>query len=693
MTDSCMSESGFSTVFWITIRLSMVLLVAIWIIGRTGNGDATRQELDAFGIVVQEDEQAQTIGVELLESQLDAEVLSLLSEIPTLKTLLVRDAEIQQDFFETISTLTKLKALYLYNCRIEGRLPQVADGLRLRGLCLSGSSGQDLSLADFQTQSTLEQLDVSGCRWFDDEDAQVLRQMPGLQVANLSETKVSDRTAELLADNPNLHHLNLTRCQITDETLNHISKFPGLRKIVVKGIPLSLTAVAACRTDRPDLSVDYSEPLAPDLQQLAGAFEIPPDADRVETLTAFISTPGDFDILRHLASLRSLKLHGPGVNDTVLRAIRNLHALTKLDLSDSRISDAGFQDLPAHPMLNSVTLSGTAIGPAAARWLSELPRLHTLSLSRTILDPALSSETLRFRRLYDLDLSFCLQAANFLNSIDAPDLAFLTLEGCQLSHDSLPAIDRHAGLVSLDVSGNSLSGSELQCLVSPDLQELVLQNCGVTDDVLTAIAMWKNIPRRLDLSCNAFTGSGFRQFRPDTIITLSLRATQLNDGGLAHLATQSALKSLDLRETQITATGSSLLCRFPALSELLLDSPPEPLHALLACGESMRLKVLGLTSPDISTLRAIQQLHALPCLRLENAEVTEEMIPVLAETRCDRLILSRCSITSEQILALAFQSQRIFAVTLENMPGTSVHRNSLMNTNPEFIVQQLSVDQ
>jgi len=87
--------------------------------------------------------------------------------------------------------------------------------------------------------------------------------------------------------------------------------------------------------------------------------------------------PENWDPVRRLGGLRTLRLGGPNVTDAVMERVGKLRSLRYLIVVEAPVTDAGLAHLRGLERLESLYLLGTRVSDAGVDALSEaLPDLH-----------------------------------------------------------------------------------------------------------------------------------------------------------------------------------------------------------------------------------------------------------------------------------------------------------------------------
>lgn len=109
--------------------------------------------------------------------------------------------------------------------------------------------------------------------------------------------------------------------------------------------------------------------------------------------------------LAHGTRLRTLRLHGPGVDDEMMADVAAIGRLAFADFSDSPITDAGLARLAKLTQLQWLNLRGTRVSGKGLKHFQSLGSLTRLNLAETQLGDAELAELRQVKGLIELDVS------------------------------------------------------------------------------------------------------------------------------------------------------------------------------------------------------------------------------------------------------------------------------------------------
>jgi internalin A len=221
--------------------------------------------------------------------------------------------------------------------------------------------------------------------------------LQNLVLVNLADCDVPDRYIDAVADLPQLETLAVGGEAFTDRHLSRLRGNASLRYLVLDGAGVSDEAVAALRTEHPQVEVYFSERRAmAALHKLA--YMSCRKADVPSTLrtrvgeeffqtchTACFSGKTTADRLlnlRHLRHVATLRLPG-AMNDELMAGLSRLSDLQELMLAQSQVTDAGLAHLEGLPKLHRLALQQARVGDAGLAHLKSLHSLKELDLTGT----------------------------------------------------------------------------------------------------------------------------------------------------------------------------------------------------------------------------------------------------------------------------------------------------------------------
>jgi len=149
-------------------------------------------------------------------------------------------------------------------------------------------------------------------------------------------------------------------------------------------------------------------------------------------------------------------------------------------------------------------------------------------------------------------------------------LELLDLNGTPVTDAGMASLAGMTTIATLGLSFTGITDSGLAHLAGlSGLHSLGLISTGVTDAGLTTLGQLPNLAT-LDLSYTRITDAGLSQLEGQPLTRLVLDSTAVTDAGLGTLSRIAALRTLDLSYTRVTDTGVLNLKGLTALESLIL---------------------------------------------------------------------------------------------------------------------------
>ena len=291
-----------------------------------------------------------------------------------------------------------------------------------------------------------------------------------------------------------------------------------------------------------------------------------------------------------LEAITEINANGSLVTDTGLVELGKLPALQKLSLDNTSVTDAGMKSLQKVGALQSLAMNSTKITAAGIEHLAGLPTLKRLELVGCKLsEPEFAAigklpaiEVLVLNRMTSLTDSG-------LDAIcEASTLKVLQLNECSsVTDNGLAALAKVPGLEELYLSRIGISGTGIGAAISKgglkSLKVLVVSYApiavagvrainsiktlerlefafvpGFNDTALVELLKGLNNLKYLDVEASPLlTGQGFKTIKAttDSLETLAIQNTNVNDLGLSFLKSHKKLKFIDVSNTHVTLMG------------------------------------------------------------------------------------------------------------------------------------------
>lgn len=670
------AENPLRSYVWVVLRVAAVIAFCAFIIDRVPSR-IERDQLAEHNIIMQMDETGVLVGIELTQDSLYEGVAGDIAAQNSIRSVRLKNLHCTDELLSAIAELPLLRSFTCEGCTITDEQLDRLKHVRLQYIDLSETVGLNKGLNLLANQNQLLGISLHGCEWLSDADLQLLSSFPQLQSIDLSGCR-----------------------QLNSVSLLPLERCASMTRLVMRDVPLKLGTVAAFRKVRPNVTLTYDEPLAPDLlpllQQDAKAGEqtkLPyamgqsGSRNIISDLHAYVNTTTDVSILQYLPHLISLKLTGPGVDDSVVQYIAEMKNLSVLDLSQSRISDAAFGMLPAFQRLNGVHLADTVVSEAVLRWLSRIPDLWSLGLSGATFTLDSGNAVQAFSNLETLNLNRTQFATTILARLDVPNLRTLRMEECGVTDAELNLLASFPRLSTLHLSGNPLDGRGLTALKDLPIYSLRLHRTQLNDSGLEKISCLQKL-NVLDVSGTTISGTGFRTCSESSIDSLKLDDLTISRDGADAISQLMKLNNINLLRTVMPAESWQCFADRRQLTRVSMEGKSELLEPLVRSEASARLRTLILIDPDRNALRLIAQFHNLESIGLSDCNLDESAAEmIICSPGCSTLFLHHCTISMEaiQILASSEILSRISIFTVE-AESPQIDTEALKLINPNLLI-------
>ncbi len=636
---------------WVAVGIVVILLISL---------SKNTEELEHKFELVEKDENGAVAGLRLTQYVAgDRDIILRIDEFQSLRRLTVEGIEVDDSLMDGICRLPSLTSIEFPECSLTTKQLSKLQSLNIHHLNLTRTTGIEDGTTSIAGLSGLERLDLTGCQWISDIDLRELSRLPMLKELVVAETPLSDKGFEILVSLPHLERLTVAGCSaLTDSVLLKLPRESSLRSLTVIDLPVRLSIISDLQRLRPDVSFNYFQGLAPDLQFLLP--DATPVRQRIDSIDAEIPAGQDLSVLQYLPELEELRLVGAGVDDSIMPFIAQMRKLRSLNLSDSQIA-GGLATLPVRESLKRVTLSNCRLPPEVLQWLADLPKLTSLNLNHTtVLQPeheAAHGRPIEFRNLFHFDAS---ESQLPLESMRLPQAKFLRLDGCGLTDEVLTNLELPADLQSLDLSRNPLRGDPALIGRLKPVRVLNLANTEISDGSLQHLELpsidWGVV---LDLSGTKVTGRGLANLRSTRIGNLKVRRITFTEESMPILAAMAHLKGLDVRGCQLPPDFWSRLEELKKLKHVGLSGTIEVTQPLSESQLASRIGSLVLDNPSQKSLDTLSKFTSLQFLGLTGCHLEDSH--ALAIQRLPGLIyfsLHQCELSSKAVEIL-IQSSRL----------------------------------
>ena len=361
--------------------------------------------------------------LDIVHTQISADDLSVLQELPLLRKLRVDGRQLEGVGSRHVSSLNKLSDLAVQYPRpgFDGAvlrkleeltrlgLRELPDGQlgnilwaavarvpKLESLNLHGNGVTDASIGKMPALPELEALTLkNGVKKVSGETiAAAVRRAAALKELVISDDELNDDDARFLESLTQLRQITLTGNDITNEGINalHVA-LPGCRIESDHGTfePTDASISPDRRAAEVVLKLGGAVWVGSDFQQIPDPADLPTapfSVTKIDLSGKKNIEDKFFANLRGLVDLQILTLTETSITDRGLANLTDegrqpLPALQRLYLGDTKISQGGLQFLSGSHDLTSLSLDGTAIIDGAV--LDQFPRLRMLELGQTSL--------------------------------------------------------------------------------------------------------------------------------------------------------------------------------------------------------------------------------------------------------------------------------------------------------------------
>ncbi len=690
-----MAAYPLRSILWFVLRIGGLIAVCLFLIARAPS-TVDRDRLARHGVLLQLDETGQVVGIELTEDMFYDETVDDISALNSICFVRLKHVSCSDELFRVIAGLPNLRSVSCQGCTISDEQLAMLQNVQLQMIDLSNSTGPQNGLAAIGKQANLTRMAFGGCRWFADDDLRLLPSFPMLASLDISQTSITEDGLATLEFCPKLGWVQMTGCtQLTDASLRRLQLCRGLKTVMMQHVPISLSAAVEFQAARPDVHFSYDQILAPDLVRLIrrdssvvktseNPHEIWPQQEHglIHTLNVNLESPGDVAVLGCLPQLTTLRMTGPGANDSALPCIAGMKLLSTLHLSGSHFSESAFSEMPVLN-LRTITLADTQVSAATLRWLASLPNLATLDMSgSTFVGSALDTQ-LAFSKLSLLDLNRAKFAKDILARLDVPSLISLQLRSCDLNDVDLHSLAAYSNLKVLDLAENPLEGQGLASCRNLPLIELRLHRTGLTDAGLESVSSLKSLSY-LDVSDTTISGAGFKKCFDLSLSSINLNGVRLSSEGLEAICQLKSLRGLNLQNAVFPEETLQSLGHKLRLTRVSLDGSSENLQAFAQSDAVAQLESILLNRPEKDALRLLRQFPKVSFVGLLHCDVDEAAGEfIILAPKFTILDLNECTISNEAMRVL-MSSDTLRNIQLRGMDTTSVDTESMQLMNPHI---------
>ena len=514
--------------------------------------------------------------------------VEMIGQLRKLKTLNLRETQVDDSSLAGISQLTELENLDLLKTRVT-----------------------DAGLAALAGLRNLKRLELSFTAVTDDGIGSVAA-LTSLRVLGLGECQVGDEGLAKLKSLCHLEQIHLGG-HVTDQGLKHIADFPNLTSVAgLKSHHLTETGISH-------------------LQQLK----------KCTSMNVVAAT--DEDLIR-LKSLTNLKTVAFNLNQFTVSGLETLQAFPQLDFVSlngcANIDDSHLVALSKLKTLRQLFVEGTSVTPEGIAKFRELRPDVELSAGGKVYPAVAGPIDYEAERKA---AEWVLSVGGELNTMnEAGGWVHVTPGG------ELPDGRWHLRLVWFTNYKNINSGDLERLASCRNLKVLSVRGASIGDADCMAIGRMANLEVLGLLGCSQITNAGIKNLGPlRKLHHLDLAFTPISDEAMDVIAGMTELRTLALNETQVTDVGFKKLAPLVLLEDLA-PSPGVTDQGLSILGNFPQLKLLGLKGHQITDI-SVAQLQKLPKLTTFSLVAgTDENLPKMKGlTQLRWLGLNLCQFTEQ----------------------------------------------
>ncbi|XP_028065315.1 receptor-like protein 6 [Camellia sinensis] len=404
----------------------------------------------------------------------------LLRNLTQLRELHLDSLNISSPLPHALLNLSSLTSLSLRYCQLRGKFSEnIFHFPNLRELCVSGNSELTGKLPYFNVTSSLQFLDLFGCKFSGSIPAS-LGNLTQITYLDFGSNSFGGQIPSSISNLAKLNTLYLDGNNLTGQIPDSLGNMSQLTILYLDG------------------------------NNLTG--QIPDSLGNMSQLTILYLSGNNLngqipDSLGNMSQLTILCLSRNNLNGQIPDSLGNMSQLTSLDLSYNSLNGTIPSSLFAVPSLVYMDLSNNKLQGPIPGLVYELQNLTRLGLSSNNLSGVVElDKLLSLKYLSYLDLSYNGLSLSINNSVNTTLTNFDTigLASCNLSEFPI-FLREQAGLNSLDLSNNKIHGAVPKWLFNMGKDSL--QNLNLSHNFLTSLEClpWKNLAI-IDLHSNLLRG-------------------------------------------------------------------------------------------------------------------------------------------------------------------------------------------
>ncbi len=281
--------------------------------------------------------------------------LKQLASLEKLEWLAVAKNSITDAGLTSISKNTSIQYLNLnFNSISDLSMKHLATMKQLKILMLDSQKNiTDNGISLLKRHPNLEKLGLSGTR-ITDEVMPVIASIPKLSSLTVGWTSISDRGVAPLTNIPHLEKLWLNSTMIGDDSLAHLSKIQTLRELNLTETQITEKGVAQLsKLSLTQLSIPIEIETKIGLENYLKCFKNPSSLD----LRGWKISDADAKIVLGLGSIKSLRVEGNDISETILQQLLGLPQLRELRLGKTNLPPRKIEDFSkSYPQIRIVYL-------------------------------------------------------------------------------------------------------------------------------------------------------------------------------------------------------------------------------------------------------------------------------------------------------------------------------------------------
>jgi hypothetical protein len=694
-----MSQRPLFSALWSIVRFIGLVAIVIVLIWRAPSApDPAR--FGQHGITMMRDGDQRVIGIELSEGNLYEGLADDIAGQSSLTSFHGKGMDCPNELITALTALPKLKSVRLERCNITTAQLQMLSQLPLRLLSLSDSKRPESGTSSLELHSEITDLDLSGCDWISEEDLEELAKLPKLQSLSLSRTRISNTALQTFAGSSSLNRIDLSYCtQLNDEILTTLQNFRGLRQVMLAGVPLNLHKTAEFQRVNPDKHLACDLMLAPDLVELLSRYSRKTNEVDAEiegggarstglrtSLVLDLSEPADLSLLRYLPDLNTLKLTGPGVNNSTLAVVFSLEQLRSLHLSRPNGTVSALSGACNLKRLEHLTLDNLNFDTETMTLLAMLQNLRSLSLESTTIEKDKTLNSVALPNLTHLIFKGVTGASLFLEATTAPHLEHMHLVSCNLCDDDLKPIRRFPALKWVDLSENPVQGLTLGQLADLPIRTLLMENTALNDPGLTQLEHWRDL-HSLYLTASPLNGSGFKGCPKLAVRYLNLSRVNLSNEGVSALCNLNVSEWLGLKDSTLAPNALQRIVDSLPIKQLVVDGSHLTSEQLREPVHSDSLESLTIRAANAEQLQRLKLFEHLKRVALIDCQLGADAARTLAQTRqITSLFITDCEISNEAFQTLT-TSDTLEQISLQGRGIDDLDRDIANKVRPTLNIQ------